>query len=152
MDEMLGAFGDITINAEADTAELNALLKEKIDKIIELLNKLLGASYQQASIGLHSYIPALQFDYELIHKFDTEVMLTGITYSQTGWKVTDCWSLYIGEKLVFDGIFTKEIGEYKHFNSFYSVSAGTAVKIIYHNKSGNSKQVWFDINYLKNKE
>lgn len=131
------------------TDDLEKLLKDYFDKLLEILRQLLGFNYAQHSIGLHSYIPALQFDYELEHIFNEDVILTGITYSQTGWKVFDCWDLYVGDKLLFDGIFTKELGEHKVLNTFYAVSANSTIKIVHHNNSGNSKQLWFDIDYFK---
>lgn len=149
IEELKNIFDGININANASTEELENILKSYFDKLIDLLKSFLKLKYIQKSIGLHSYIPALDFDYELIHKFDKDVIITGITYSQTGWKVLDCWDLYIGNKLLFDGIFTKELGEHKHFNSFYPVPSGTEIKIIHHNNSVNSKQIWFDIDYFE---
>lgn len=149
-DELAKQLGDgININIDGKTDDLEDLFKRYFDELLELLRQFLRLNYAQCCISLHSYIPALQFDYELIHSFDENVFITGITYSQTGWKVTDCWSLYINDKLLFDEIFTKEVGEHKVFNAFYPVSAGETIKVVHHNNSGNSKQLWFDIDYFK---
>lgn len=149
-DELAKLLGDgINLNIKGTTNDLEKLLTDYFDKLLDILKQFLKLKYAQYSIGLHSYIPALQFDFELEHSFDEDVTITGITYSQTGWKVMDCWDLYIDGKLLFNGIFTKELGEHKSFNAFYPVKANKVIKIVHHNNSGNSKQLWFDIDYFK---
>ncbi len=151
-DELAQLLGNgINLSGTANTDELNKLVEDYFEKLLELLKKFLGLNLVQQSTGIQMYIPALQFDYQMTYSFDDNAIITGITYSQTGWKVYDCWSLYIGNTLIFDRIYTKELGEHKVFNAFYHVKAGEIIKFIHHNSSGNSKQVWFDIDYLKEK-
>lgn len=131
--------------------DLKNMLDGYMKQIVEMLEHLLGKKsngYVQKVIGLHEYIPALNFDFKTIHTFEEDVILTGVTYSQTGWKVCDTWDLYVNDKLLFENVYTKELGEYKHFNAFCMVKAGEEVKFIHHNISGNSKQIWWDIHYL----
>lgn len=152
-DELNDMIGDkININAVGKTDNLENLLNNYFEQLKDLLKQFLNLKFVQKAVGVHSYIPALNFDYEITHTFDRNVILTGITYSQTGWKVIDCWDLYIDDKLLFDSIFTKELGEHKVFNSLYPVKANSKIKIVYHNNSGNSKQVWYDINYYDTSE
>jgi len=150
-DELDDLFGDgITVDVTVGDSKVSDLLRELFEKFPPFIKIPVGlfGNYNQRSVGLHSYIPALGFDYELTHIFDEDVFLTGLAYSQTGWKVMDCWSLLVGDDLIFDGLYTKELGEHKHFNVFYPVARGTEIKVIHHNHSGNSKQVWFDIDYI----
>ena len=153
IDEIGEAFKDgVTINATADTIKLEKLLEENFKEILFLLEKLFGIAYIQSVVSFQTYIPAVNLDFEISHIFNEDVRLTGIMYSQTAWKTGDNWSLYVDDVCLFENVFTKELGEHKYFNSFYEVKKGSEVKIIYHNVSGNSKQVWFDLELLKAKE
>ncbi len=118
--------------------------------ILDLLKKIIALIYDrgvQQIYGLRQHIPSVVGIFTLTKTFDFDIMLTGISYSQSGWKYQDSWDLEVNGTKLFDS-FTKEIGEHKHFNVFYFVPAGTPINIYHHNDSGNSKVVWFDIEYL----
>lgn len=153
IDELGEAFKDgVTINSTADTIKLEKLLEENFKEILFLLEKLFGIAYIQSVVSLQRYIPAVNLDFEIKHTFEEDIRLTGIMHSQSAWKTGDNWSLYVDNVCLFENVFTKELGEHKYFSSFYEVKQGSEVKIIYHNASGNSRQVWFDLEYLKAKE
>lgn len=109
----------------------------------------LNLDYVQKSIGLYKNIPALQTDFEVNYVFEKKSALTGVVYSQSAWKPEDSWSLYIDDELLFEQIPTKEVGQHKVFNYFCLVEAWQTVKVIHHNNSGNSKEIWVDIDYLE---
>jgi len=139
----------IKIDIESiDLESLGNLLTGNFEQIIELLNELMQKTYIQKSKSLTFDIPAIQSDYEKTIVFDNSCRLTGICFSQTGWKDSDCFSLYLDNELIFDKIYTKEMGQYKHFNGHNRCSE---LKIVYHSNSGNSKLVWFDVDYLEKK-
>jgi len=153
IDELGEAFKDgVMINTKADTIKLEKLLKENFKEILFLLEKLFGIAYIQSVVSLQRYIPAVNLDFEITHTFEEDIRLTGIMYSQSAWKTGDNWGLYVDDVCLFENIFTKELGEHKYFKSFYEVRKGKEVKIVYHNVSGNSKQVWFDLELLKTRE
>lgn len=133
-DELLKAFG-----GSLNTDEIADLLRE----ILALLK---GKGTQKVK-ALRRHIPAVDETYALEHTFETDILLTGITYSCTGWKYQDSWDLMVGDVALFE-VFTKELGEHKAFNTLHYVPAGTPVKFLFNNDSGNSKIVWADIEYL----
>lgn len=149
---------EVNINIEADTdinvkfpEDINKFIKNYFDEILAFIKGLESENSKyriQKVYGLQQYIPALSLDFETKHKFDKDVLLTGITYSQTGWKTFDTWDMYVDSKIIFEDLFTKELGEYKHMNIFYPIKQGEEIKFIHHNSSGNSKQIWWDIHYL----
>lgn len=134
---------------DVDTADLEKYIQDKLKEIIDLLNKLIGVNRVPKSLSLNKNIPAIINDFVLNKTFDHDIYLCGLTFSQSAWKAEDSFSLEVAGVLLFDRISTKEVAQYKHLNAFYPVPAGTDVKIIYHNESGNSKMAWFDIDYLE---
>lgn len=143
----------ITQTGTSDNIILNFFIPkgEKGDSFIEsgdIADKL-NFDHIQKSIGLYKNIPAVQTDFELNYTFEKRVALTGIIYSQSAWKPEDSWSLYIDDKLLFEQIPTKEVGQHKTFDYFCLVNAWQTVKVIHHNNSGNSKEVWADIDYFE---
>jgi hypothetical protein len=152
-DELLDLFKDkIDIDVEdIGLGDLEDYLNEKLGEIIDLLKQILDLLTEKGLQRIHSMaenIPAMVGTYKFSKTFDTDILLTGITYSQSAWKNQDSWDLEVGGRLLFDDIATKELGEHKNFNVFYLVPAGTPVNILYHNTSGNSRIVWFDIEYI----
>lgn len=57
--------------------------------------------------------------------------------------------LKTGDTTLFTGVRTKEYGENKFFNVFYSVTAGQKIDFIFNNASGSSKILWVDFNILE---
>ena len=148
--EILGDKFEIDIN-DIDLGDLEDYLDQQLSRIIDLLKQILDLLKDRGVQRVNSisyHIPAVLADYKLPTIFDEDVLITGITYSQSAWKYQDSWSLEIGEKVLFDEVGTKEIGESKAMNVFYFVPAGKPVNIIFHNNSGNSRLVWFDIEYI----
>ena len=152
-EELLDIIGDkLQVNIEdIELGDLEDFLKANLDAIIELLNQILELLKNRGTQRVHSisnHIPAVVGVYKFTTTFDYDIFLTGITYSQSGWKYQDSWDLMVGENLLFDEVCTKELGEQKQFNVFYFVPAGTPIDILFHNDSGNSRLIWFDIEYL----
>lgn len=149
LDILEGRF-QVDIN-DIDLGDLENYLDEQIGKIIDLLNQILELLKDKGIQRVHSisyHVPAVIADYKLPTRFNEDVLITGITYSQSAWKYQDSWSLEVSGNRLFDEVGTKEIGESKAMNVFYFVPAGTNIDIIFHNNSGNSKLVWFDIEYI----
>ena len=152
-EELLDIIGDkLQVNIEdIELGDLEDFLKANLDAIIELLNQILELLKNRGTQRVHSisnHIPAVVGVYKFTTTFDYDIFLTGITYSQSGWKYQDSWDLMVGENLLFDEVCTKELGEQKQFNVFYFVPAGTPIDILFHNDSGNSRLAWFDIEYI----
>lgn len=98
--------------------------------------------------GILLDIPAIQNDYKEQFKFDKDVYITGLHFNQTGWKKEDKYSLEINKIKIIDNVTTKEIGEHKYFNTFYKVNANTPISFVFHNLSGNSRQIIVDLEYI----
>ncbi|KIN82721.1 hypothetical protein [Clostridium botulinum] len=118
-------------------------LKKKIDTFI--YRKIEGI---QKVKGVLLDIPAIQNNYTEQFKFDKDVYITGLHFNQTGWKKEDRYSLEINKIKIIDNVTTKEIGEHKYFNKFYKVNANTLISFIFHNLSGNSRQIIVDLEYI----
>lgn len=152
-EELLDIIGDkfeVEIN-DIDLGDLEDYLYEHIGKIIDLLKQILELLKDKGVQRIHSisnHIPAIVGPYKFTTKFDEDVLITGITYSQSAWKYQDSWDLVVDGMVLFEKVGTKEIGESKQMNVFYFVPAGKEVDIIFHNDSGNSRIVWFDIEYI----
>jgi len=148
--EILGDKFEIDIN-DIDLADLEEYLGQQLGRIIDLLKQILDLLKGKGVQRVHSisyHVPAVIADYKLPTRFNEDVLITGITYSQSAWKYQDSWSLEVSGNRLFDEVGTKEIGESKAMNVFYFVPAGTNIDIIFHNNSGNSRLVWFDIEYI----
>ncbi|WP_434290350.1 hypothetical protein [Clostridium botulinum] len=118
-------------------------LKKKIDTFI--YRKIEGI---QKVKGILLDIPAIQNNYTEQFKFDKDVYITGLHFNQTGWKKEDRFSLEVNKIKIIDNATTKEIGEHKYFNTFYKVNANTPIFFVFHNLSGNSRQIIVDLEYI----
>ncbi|APQ75402.1 hypothetical protein CF060_07485 [Clostridium botulinum] len=118
-------------------------LKKKIDTFI--CRKIEGI---QKVKGVLLDIPAIQNNYTEQFKFDKGVYITGLHFNQTGWKKEDKYSLEINKIKIIANATTKEIGEHKYFNTFYKVNANTPISFVFHNLSGNSRQIIVDLEYI----
>ncbi|CAK7055564.1 hypothetical protein [Tissierella sp.] len=148
--EILGDKLEIDIN-DIDLSDLENYLVEQFETIIDLLKQILELLKDKGVQRIHSisnHIPAVVAPFKFTTTFEEDVLITGITYSQSAWKYQDSWNLEVDGNLLFEEIGTKEIGESKAMNVFYYVPAGKPINIIFHNDSGNSRLVWFDIEYI----
>jgi hypothetical protein len=143
-------FEKFNIDVDANLEDFKNYLENRLNEITTLLNQLLAKDKRVQSIkSMSQNIPAIMNDFILEHSFNAGVVLTGITYSQSAWKAEDSWSLMVDKRILFDHVCTKELGEYKHLNAFCYVPDGALIQVMHHNRSGNSKFVWVDIEYLK---
>lgn len=152
-EELLKLFEDkLEINVgDILPGDLEDYLRSQMGLIIDLLKQILELLKDkgvQKSKAFNKHIPAIVAPFELTHTFDEDILLTGITYSQSGWKYQDTWDLIVDGNMLFEQVGTKEIGESKALNVFFYVPAGRPVTIIFNNNSGNSRVVWFDFEYL----
>lgn len=133
--------------------ELQAIadkLQTGLAEIADLLRQLLQPADERQfrSIDMSKHIPAIVNVFEIKRTFETDVYLTGITFSQTGWNVEDTVSMEIGGVLVIDHLHTKELGQQKLFRTFLPVRAGEEVRILYDNGDGHSKMFFCDLDYV----
>lgn len=140
-----GTGGGITVNCP----NLQVLHEIK-DLVQKLKDGLLLPSSIQKIKGKTLPVPAVVGEYTLPFVFDKDILITGTMFGQSAWKYEDNWDLEIeGGIQLFESVYTKELNEHKHFNVFYPVPANTPINMVLHNVSGNSRQVWFDIEYLE---
>ncbi len=125
---------------------------KNIDDLIDALKRLTeqsgGKLGEQRVNGKRLQVPAVIGDYTISWSFDYDIAITDIKYSQSAWKYEDNWDLVIDGEIVFESIFTKEVFESEHFNSFRKVSAGSTIEIVLHNESGNSRDIWTNLHYV----
>lgn len=145
------------INVDLSTIKISIqnleefLLNNKYIDITKKINVLLGSRYSNPpkTIGKMSSIPAIISDYTIDFIFNISVFIIGIHINQTGWKKEDDYSLIINNDVIIDCSKTKEIGEHKYFVVGYEVNPNTQISIVYHNRSGNSKQLMFNLDYIE---
>lgn len=127
--------------------ELKELLEDKFSNIVvKDLSSLYGL---QKIKGFHQQIPALRARYRIVDFIvPNNIVITGITYSQSAWKPIDCWELFVGEEKIFDTIYTKEVATHKNWKVIQPVNQGTKIELILNNNSGNSRDVWVDLEYI----
>ena len=129
---------------------------ESLENISDLLNGLKIENDEtkaendgnQKAKGQYLQIPAVVGKYLLKWVFEEDIYITGIRYSQSAWKYQDSWDFHIADETVYETVSTKEVGEYKHFNRFEFVAAGTEMTFELANNSGNSRDLWVDVEYL----
>lgn len=124
-----------------------------IDKIRELPYPHFSSKFIPYVKGSYIDVPASSgvFKSEQSLPFDCEFLSIAIAcniYSDT-----DFWSLKIGNQLICDTIYTKQLPESVSMgNSFgivYPVPANTVLKFEFDNVSAIAKKVWFNIKVLK---
>lgn len=124
--------------------ELEALIKELLNQQQE--DEISGI---QRVKGFYKTIPAFEGRYLVADiVFEDSVVITGVTYSQSAWKSEDTWDLEIAEKKYFENIYTKEMGESKHYEITHIIPPQQKIQIFLNNESGNSRDVWVDIEYI----
>lgn len=127
--------------------ELKDLLEDKFSNIVvKDLSSLYGL---QKIKGFHLGVPAIRGAVRIVDYIATEnIIITGITYSQSAWKPIDYWELFVDGEKLFDTIYTKEIATQKNWQIIQPVNKETKIELILHNKSGNSRDVWVDLEYI----
>lgn len=124
------------------------LLKDALEGfVIRSIKDLNGTQKIQ---GFAQSIPAIEGKYQVVEWIaESNVVLTGITYSQSAWKSEDFWELWVDGDRLFETVYTKELGDQKHWEVIQPINKGQRVGIILHNNSGNSRDVWTDIEYIE---
>ena len=131
-------------------------LEKYFPDIIELLKALVDntkkSSGTQKMKGYHKQVISNKA-YTFLFTPEEDVMLTGITYAQSIYKCDDRFDLIVvndsGEELtLFDGLYVKDAMQHKLFQVFFPVPKGYEVKLVMHNQSARTKDVWVDFEYL----
>lgn len=100
--------------------------------------------------GFAQSVPAVQANFEIVEwDIPHNIVITGITFNQSSWKGEDYWELFIDNELILETVYTKELGEQKHWEVVHPIQAGKKIKVILNNNSGNSRDTWVDIEYLE---
>lgn len=128
--------------------ELLPLLQEALSNVV--IRSLKDVQGSQMVRGFSQHIPALQGEYIVLRWIlDTNIILTGVTFSQSAWKSEDYWELWIDGDRLMETVYTKELGDQKHWEVLNPVNYNQEIMIVLHNNSGNSRDVWVDIEYIK---
>ena len=111
--------------------------------------------------GIRSEVPPLKIDFDTIWTPPERITLTGIQLELTGWKPHDKYSLLIRRndksRFLINQVPFKESGEHKILPIAYpfgfskkTVKLDPDDDVIFriHNNSGNSRQLYWDIEYL----
>jgi hypothetical protein len=123
--------------------------EELISKDLEDIINQISPIGEQRVKGFYRYVPPVRGDFVISFKESSDILLTAITFSQIGWKFEDTFSLNINGKYnIINNVSTKEVAEKKKFVRKERVPANTPINFVLHNNSGNSRQMWLDIEYV----
>jgi hypothetical protein len=121
-----------------------------IHKILEDIKEQLASEGRPEITGTSMAIPAISGVYYKTFSFPEDILLTGITISQSAWNNNDYWDLKVGNFTLFNKIYSKMRGEHKQLSKFFPVKANTPIVFQYNNRElGNSKYVWFDLEFIR---
>lgn len=127
---------------------------DNLAKQLESLSNNIGISGTQKVYGKMIEIPAINKNYPVTFKVPKKGKITGITYSLSAWHFLDTIDMTIikGDntlEVLFDNMRTKNFGENKVFNVFYSINKDEEIIFNFKNNSGTSKVLWIDFNILE---
>lgn len=128
--------------------ELKDILADKLSNIVvKDVTTLYGIHRVK---GFYTKITAIKGSF-IVAKFkkNANLVIRGVTFSQSGWKAEDYWELYIGDEKRFDSIFTKEVATQKDWQVIEPVNRDTEIKVVLYNNSGNSRDVWIDLEFVE---
>jgi hypothetical protein len=154
--DILNQLKDHDLKLDIQLDDFQFKLQSMIDTLLdihELLKAIDGQSVsegRQKMLGDSIEIIGVPQVTERLFVFDEDILLTGVTVSQSAWNINDQWSIDIGGYTMFDKMYTKMRGEHKQLSKFYPIPAGTEIKFRYDNTaSGNSKWVWVDLEFIE---
>ena len=97
------------------------------------------------SINLEMDSPNQKYN-EVLY-LDTEAEITSVGIIPNNFTIGDYWNMWIGDKLICDEIYVKNVSEGIFLMVVYSIQANEPIEIEYYNKSGK-KNNWFVFNFL----
>ncbi|MHB9924564.1 hypothetical protein [Clostridium botulinum] len=127
---------------------------DNLAKQLESLSNNIGISGTQKVYGKMIEIPAINKNYPVTFNVPKKGKITGITYSLSAWHFLDTIDMTIIKEdntleVLFDNMRTKNFGENKVFNVFYSINKDEEIIFNFKNNSGTSKVLWVDFNILE---
>lgn len=94
------------------------------------------------------HVPPLKRDFRIVESyFDKASIIKSVQFSAFGWKDEDQFSVYINGMEFLSNIYIKECAEKYIYNRSFIVPQNSELIVLFHNRSGNSNQVSFSIEY-----
>ena len=115
----------------------------------------------------HPYFPLNKFNYQrggslhvtetsntyhAVYVPDMDCEFKGVHICFTSYNIEDTYDVMIGSRYIIKGSHVKEMAEYRMFEVFEVVPAGTPITIIFHNNSGLEKYLLYEFITLINEE
>lgn len=127
----------------------------KIDFSAEETRRLVGSLRDLSSNhkieGFVTHIPFIGGRYSVLEwtaKTNTAIM--DLSYVQSCYHPFDYWELWVDGDRIMETVYVKEMGNLKHWETVHYVYAGQTIRLIHHNNSGTSKEIWVDLGYADN--
>ncbi|MFC0903884.1 hypothetical protein ACFHWD_04160 [Clostridium sp. MT-14] len=152
---------DFSPEMEKKITEIDEKIKSMINlqDIINEENKYLQMLQEAISLkgdffieGKMINIPAIKNDYTITFNYGSLIYVSGIFITMTGWKPEDTWGLQVDKSVILNNIPTKEIGEEHLLRSIKLADINKDIDIVFHNNSGNSRQLLCDLQYIRPKQ
>lgn len=103
--------------------------------------------------GFKLEIPAITGVYTLTYTAAQPIELIDIGLACSGYADDDYWEMTVGTEKIVETMYTKELPQHVNMGTtlyvVQRIATGTEIKMEFHNDSGTSKNVWFDLRFLK---
>lgn len=98
-------------------------------------------------VGFRFDIPAFyrDFNWDINLPGANKYELQSIAFSSTGYKDGDNFSIICNNEYIVHRIYTKELGQEIPIRPVRRIDSGDNLRIVFHNDTGTSKVVWFDL-------
>jgi len=122
-------------------------------KRINFPEHLFPTKHRPFTKGFRMSIPAMTGTYETVYTPEEDMELVDIGIACSGYADNDYWELLVGDYKVVETMYTKELPEHINMGTtlyvVHAVPAGTPMRLQFHNDSGTSKTVWFNLRFLR---
>lgn len=133
----------------------NILLGGEVDRVGEigkLPHPIFPSLTMPKAKGSYIEVPPSVGTYTKIITADKDTEFIAVSLACTGYLFPDYWEFFVGNYKVMETIYTKEVPQTVYGGTQMTlvlpVPAGTPLRVDFVNKSGTSKQVFFDLKLL----
>jgi hypothetical protein len=120
----------------------------KIKKLLQDILDYLSITGRYKTINLYRNLPASHTVFYLTKVFTEPALLSSIQISQDKYDFEDYWELRHNDEVIFNKVYSKYTTEKKNFASFRKISPSDTIEILFYNRSGKSKTINYDIDFL----
>lgn len=119
-----------------------------VDEITNLIGSMRDLNSNHRIVGVGEHVPKLKAKYDILcYRATKKTALMDVSYAQSSYSPLDYWELWVDGDRVFETVYVRELGTVKHWETVHYVNEGQIIRLVHHNNSGTSKDVWADLGY-----